>query len=100
VSGDHSVKGIYNARPTTEFDTSATPFRIVNVVGDLIRVILECNDSHWIGVAFTKDRTKSRDLIGSLQVNVFAENLDVLLDPIYAHGFDFRELWDGDGRFV
>lgn len=72
------------ARSTAKFDACPAPFRICDVLGDLLDIEFEGHHTHRIWIRLTEDGAKSRNLLRYFEVELFAEDLDVLLDPVDA----------------
>lgn len=89
-----------DSRSTTELDTGSPPLGVFNVLHNLIQAELESDDSHRVGVAFSKDCTQSRNLLSFSERHVFGVHADSLLNPLVAELFDLCNSRWGDGLVV
>lgn len=79
-------------RSTAELYTRTPPLRVLDIAYNFIDLILKRNNPYGIGVCFAKDGAESRDLLGSLEVDLLAKDADIAADPILADGLDLCKL--------
>lgn len=87
-------------RSTTKFNASTPPFSILDLLQDLLNLVFKRNHSDWVGIRLPKDSAHSGNIMGGLQVNLFAENPDVTFDPISAETLDLFDVRIRNTRLV
>jgi hypothetical protein len=94
------TNGLGNARSAAELDASRAPLWICDVHLHIADAVLKGHYAHWIRVRLSKDRPQSGNFLRSLQVNFFAEHLDVSTNPINTDSLDFSKLAESHSGLV
>lgn len=89
-----------NSRSTAKFDTGVSPLGIFDILSHVLDVVLERDNSDRIRVSLAKDGSKTGNLLGEIEWQLFGVDANGSVDPVVDDVFNLEKLVEGDGTLV